>query len=354
MRHAMRAVLVTVAGVVLASSTAGAATPAAAPCTAYEPVRRQFTAMKEAIAKGASEDDVVGPDIVGPLRTCFRTQVMPQLTRAETSDRMLGDAARDFLAWGRQAALLGAEVHLTAELAEGSTSLGRGLSHAYAVARDKCVRLNDQTQIPVMLSLMRFAQLIGYTITSEEAEDLEACLRGNAYLVQVKLHNSSTKRGVGSEYFYNALLRRAPDGDDGDLAGVGSYSGYVIAHNANCRNGAPDRPQRFTVSGELEASGALVDLAAPGARPEPNLMYVLGTTDWNLRPMWGGDGPYAETAEEKEGLKGLGTTMSGRPLKLTGRVTTFSHSAKRAEDKCAGVTTGRTDIRIVQLRGTRR
>lgn len=330
------------------------ATVPATDCAAYEPVRRQFAEAQQAIRNGASDADLAAIDVVGPMRSCFRTQVMPGLVRAERDERMIEDAASAFFAWGRQAALLGASDALAAEFTQGLESVTKGVSHAYAVARDRCIRLNDEEQLLRMLELMRFAQLLGFEITQARGEDMEGCLRGRAYLVEVTLKSESSRRGLGSSYTYNALLRRAADGDPGDLAGGGSYSGFLIARNANCHNDAPDAPQRLEVQGRLEATGSLVDMAPPGARPDPHLVYVLGTTDWDLRPLWGGDGPFAETAEEREGLKGLGTTMSARPIRLTGRVTTVDHRSESDADNCNGVTTRSTHVRIVQLAGKKR
>lgn len=330
-----------------------AASPAASDCAAYEPVRKRLAEMQDAVARGADESTLEGPDLVGPLRTCFRTQVMPALTRAETDHRLIEAAVNDFFVWGRQPALLGLEDEFKPEFDQATVSIEKGVSHAYRVARDRCVRLNDQTQIHVMLGLARFAQLFSMTITGTLDSDLEACLRGSAYLVQAKLRSESTKRGVGSEYTYTALLRRVPNGDASEMAGTGSYGGYLVSHRANCSDRAQDTPQRFDVTGKLEATGSIVDMAAPGAAPDPHLMYVLASLDWPLRPMWGGDGPFATTREEREGIAGLGTIMSARPIKLTGRVTTWSNVSREDHDKCAGTITRSTSVRIVQLKGKR-
>lgn len=338
---------------ILLTSFIVAAAPAA-DCAAYEPVRKRFAEMQQAIANGASPNDLTGPDLIGPLRTCFRTQVMPHLTRGERNDQVVDAAVGAFFAWGRQAALLGAEDELAPEFAQGTASVEKGVSHAYAVARDRCIKLNDETQVTRMLGLLRFSQLLGFQIASARDDDLEACIRGRAYLVRVTMRSESTKRGLGSEYTYEAVLGRAPGGEAGELVGKGSYSGFLIARNANCWNGAPDPPLRITVSGKLEASGSLVDMAEPGATPDPHLLYALETTDWDVRPLWGADGPYAQTSEEREDLAGFGTTTSLEPVKLTGRIASATSTTKSQENNCAGVTTRSTTVRVVQLQGRKR
>lgn len=285
---------------------------------------------------------------VASLRTCFVSQVMPQLTRAETDEKVLSQAATDLFRWGRQAALFDLLDDVEPEWQRGTASLERGVEHAYRVAHDRCVRLRDSNQVPIMLDLVRWAQLLGMEIGETLGDDIEACLGGFRYMVEMSLESESTRRGPGSSYRYTAFL--APDPEDPDaLIGTGVYTGWLVAHDANCADPSRDEPQRFTVWGKLESSGGIIDMAAPGAKPDPHMMFVLGTTDWPLKPIWGGDGPFARTAEEREGVKGLGTATSGRPVKLIGDVTTWSNTATQDGDKCSGTRTSRTSIRITRL-----
>ena len=325
---------------------ASAAPVAPASCDAFQPVRQHFMEMRQAILNGEAEDDGDSPDIVEPMRACFRTQVMPELTRAETDHTRIDQASSDFLAWGRQVALLEID-ELDAEFSEGLASMVKGLKHAYAVARDKCVEGRDWTQMRVMLRLARNAELFGFEITDQLGKDIQACASGWAFMVEVDLSTTTSNYGETSRFRYTAMLRADPE-SEGDLIGTGVYGGFITGRKANCRNDAPDEAQRFIVSGELEASGAMIDMSF-GGEPDPHLLYVLGTKDWDLRPMWGGDGPFAESDEEREGLKGMGTTASFRPIKLTDRVTTSSTTTRSGEDDCAGVRTQTTNVRIEQL-----
>lgn len=351
--------LIILTSIVLAAAAAAPAhahtlvTVPTADCAAYDAVRERLSVMQQAVARGADESTLEGPDVVTPLRTCFRTQVMPQLTRAESDEKLIDRAAHDFTIWGRQAALLGIEEQFAAEFDQAHESIQRGLTHAYGVARDKCVRRNDLSQIPEMLRLLRWAELWGIPVSADIDADIAACFRGDGYFVQVRQRSVSEKRGVGSSFTYNAVLRRAPGGD-GDLAGDGTWSGFIVAHDANCSDGARDRGQRFEVAGNLETSGNTVDMAAPGAKPDLHLLYVLGTVDWPLKPVWGGDGPFATTADEKDAIKGLGSTMSPRPIRLTGAETTQSSRKVSEGSKCSGQLTVTTDVQIVQLRGRAR
>lgn len=339
--------VVAVLSLVLAEPARADATPLA-DCASYEPVRKRLAEMTEQVAMGASEDELESPDLVGPLRACFQTQVMPQLTRAETNEKLVSRATSDYFVWARQPVLLGLDAEFTAEFAQATTSIEKGVSHAYGVARDRCIKLGDQTQIPVMLGYMRFAQLLGFTITSALDSDLEACLRGSAYLVEVTLQTESKQEGITSRYRYTAMLRRAPDGDGSELTGSGTYSGYLMASPANCELRKSVAAQRFNVEGKLEASGAVMDMAAPGAKPDPHLTYTLGTLDWPFLPLAGRD-PYARTAEDKEAVKGSGTIFT-MPIQLTGRVTTSS-DVTTSEQSCGEIVTRRTDVRIVKLQG---
>jgi hypothetical protein len=345
---ALRVLAAVAALSLVVAEPARADTPPDADCASYEPVRKRLAEMTEQVAMGASEEELESPDLVGPLRACFQTQVMPQLTRAESNEKLVSRATSDYFVWARQPVLLGLDAEFTGEFAQAATSIEKGVSHAYGVARDRCIKLGDHTQIPVMLGYMRFAQLLGFTITSALDSDLEACLRGSAYLVEATLQTESRKEGVTSRYRYTAMLRRAPDDDGSELSGTGTYSGFLMASPANCELRKTVAPQRLTVEGRLVASGGVMDMAAPGAKPDPHLAYTLETRDWPFLPLPGRD-PYARTAEDKEAVKGSGSIFT-MPIQLTGRVTTSSDSTT-TEASCDDVVTRRTDVRIVRLQG---
>ena len=164
------------------------------------------------------------------------------------------------------------------------------------------------------------------------------------YRVTVTLRSESAKWGVGSEYSYEATLSPTDEGGAEELVGSGTYRGFLLARPANCHLAATEAPERFDVSGKLEASGGIVDMN-PFGSPKPSMMFVLGTLDWKLKPLYGAEGPFATTAEEREGIKGLGSVISGPPIALTRRVTTVTRTGT-SESKCAGTTTTITTIRI--------
>lgn len=168
------------------------------------------------------------------------------------------------------------------------------------------------------------------------------------YRVTVTLRNESAKWGVGSEYTYEATLAPAAGAAEDELTGIGTYEGFLVARAANCVLAEKDAPDRFDVSGKLEASGGVVDMN-PFGPSKPSIMFTLGTLDWPLKPLYGGDGPFATTDEEREAIKGLGSVVSGPPIQLTGPVTTVTRTST-SESKCAGTTTHTTTIRIERPR----
>ena len=344
-----------VTGLLLLHAAAGGAAPPTrvADCAAYEEVRAQIRRGREMLAEGKSEDELPPFEVDSALRRCFREQVLPELVRAETNDQLIDAAANGFFEWARQPALLGITERFAAEDAQGIASLTRGLSHAYALARDKCIRLHDTRQIDVMLRLLRWAQLRGMELTTAFPEDIEACIRGAAYVVQVNRTTTSAKHGLGSQFRYTAVVRPVPRGEAGELTGKGTYGGYVISRYANCKlaeKGGGE--QRFDVSGRLDASGTVVGTPSATGKGTVGFMYVLKSLDWNLKPMWGGDSPYAETPEEREGLAGGGSIFAIEPITLTGKSTTHVQSSSH-ENTCSGETTTRVETRIVKVSAAR-
>lgn len=338
-------------GLLLLHASAGSTepTPRAADCAAYAAVRERVARAREMIASGASEDELPALDgAETALRTCFRQQVLPALAKAETDDKLIDRAANDFFAWARQAALLDIIGRLAAEEADGVASLTIGLSHAYGVAKDKCVRLHDSSQIDVMLRLLHWSQLRGIELTTALDDDIAGCMRGASYLVQVRVTTSTSGHGTGSEFHYTAVLRPVPRGAAGELAGRGRWAGFVVARKANCHQAAKGGAQRFDVAGALEATGTMLDLPASGGRPQTGFLYALKTLDWPLKPIFGGDSPFAETAEEREGLAGAGSVFAFEPIALTSRATTTVDTATISRS-CDGETTMRTESRVVRL-----
>ncbi len=126
---------------------------------------------------------------------------------------------------------------------------------------------------------------------------------GAAYRITHEQRAEYSKKGLGSEVVYTAELRGSPE----DLTGTGRYEGKMIVRKiswAECN----EPPKEYAVSGNVEASGGVVDV--PGAGKV--ISYTLATTDWKH--------PGATTAEEAEAMKGAGT-VAELLMKLTGSVT---------------------------------
>lgn len=164
--------------------------------------------------------------------------------------------------------------------------------------------------------------------------------------ITVRTRTTSARFGVSSEYVYEARLVPDPAGSAGELKGTGTYRGFVMARPANCELAKKSGADRYEVRGTLEASGSISDWRALGG-PANGMMYVLATTDWPLMPLYGAEGPYAKTAEDKEGVKGLGTTRSGvKPVSVAGAVTTETRITKLDASACGGIITVTEDIRV--------
>ena len=126
---------------------------------------------------------------------------------------------------------------------------------------------------------------------------------GAAYRITHEQRAEYSKKGLGSAVVYTAELRGSPE----ELTGTGRYEGKVIVRKiswAECN----EPPKEHAVSGNVEASGGVVDL--PGAGKV--ISYTLATTDWK--------NPGATTAEEAEAMKGAGT-VAELLMKLAGAVT---------------------------------
>jgi hypothetical protein len=126
---------------------------------------------------------------------------------------------------------------------------------------------------------------------------------GAAYRITHEQRSEYSKKGLGSAVVYTAELRGSPD----ELAGTGRYEGKLIVRKiswAECN----EPPKEHAVSGNIEASGGVVEV--PGAGKI--MSYTLATTDWKK--------PGAATAEEAEAMKGAGT-VAELLMKLTGSVT---------------------------------
>ena len=159
------------------------------------------------------------------------------------------------------------------------------------------------------------------------------------------------------ESTYVAFLGAAPQGSEDELEGIGTYRSLVVSLPHETPNGkgsgctAQGRQHRFTIRGTLEATGNFLDMSALGGTS--GLTYVLGSTDWPLKPFFFDlKDAYAQTADEKDAVKGLATTARLDPVPLTGRVTTVKATRTGFGGECAGKTTETEDIRIERLGGT--
>lgn len=318
-------------------------------CNALDEVRAQVATHREALLRGAKEEDLPNIDLETPLRACFRDEVHPNLVRAETDEKIVFASTSDYLRWQRAVELWDIGAKFKSESQQAAKSMERGLVHAYGVARDKCVARRDPAQIPIMLEIAHFAALFGLeNLFPSLDEDVERCHTGQTYLITVRWRTSSEKRGVGSEVTYRAVLKPDQRSEDGELIGKGVYGGYIVANYANCETFKGERGNRFTVNGKLKASGMIFDGTLLG-QGEHSFTYALETTDWPIKPLYG-DNPFAETPEEREAIAGLGSMMSVRPLALTLPITTIQEKSTHEGSKCAGAVTTTKDIVVRQLK----
>jgi hypothetical protein len=179
-------------------------------------------------------------------------------------------------------------------------------------------------------------------------------LPGTTYRVTYESHGRSEKRGLKDDRTYVADLSPDPK-HPRELKGTGRYTARMNTKNANCyydKDG--ENEQWYTASGNLEASGSVVDVPtdfmallsgkkpAGGKSPTTeHLNVVLATTDWPIIPFGGG---YAK-GEEKDDVKGLGSEML--PLmQLTGATTRIHHESITSENKCNGKETLTVDVTI--------
>jgi hypothetical protein len=101
----------------------------------------------------------------------------------------------------------------------------------------------------------------------------------------------------------------------------------------NCHNGEPENVRTWPVDGLLAASGFIGP--DPGGPEGARLFgYVLETVDWRFLPV---AGRYAETPEEIEMARGLGTIGSAlKPVKLTGNTARTTDTLTRGWSDCTG------------------
>jgi len=336
-------------GVASAAAQSRPAVETGVGCDALDTVRAQFAVQRQALLNGTPEEALPKVDIVTPLRACFRDEVYPGLRRAETNDQVVFAAIYDYFAWRRTVEIMGVGKELAAESEQADASAEKGLVHRYGVARDKCRARPDPAQVDVMLDVARFAQLIGREhLFTMLQEDIQACTKATAYLITVRQRVTSAKRGEVSNFTYRAMLKSDPASGAGELAGTGRYAGAITTYKVNCRAYKNDPGERFTLSGTLEASGSPIDGTFFG-KAKDSLTYILATTDWPLKMIFG-DSPFAETAEERDGLKGLGTLSGFAPLPLTEPVSTLKETATTEGDDCSGAVTTTSDLSVQRLR----
>lgn len=345
------AVVAFVCGVLMSHGAVAAAPvePGNLQCAALDAVRTQLASRREALIRGAKEEDLPDVDLETPLRACFRNEVHPNLVRAEADEKIVFASISDYLRWRRAVEIWDIGEKFKSESAQATQSMEKGLVHAYGVARDKCIARKDAAQIPVMLEIAHFAALFGYeNLFPSLDEDIERCHKGPGYLMTLRWRTSSEKRGVGSDFTYRAVLRPDPKSEDGELIGKGVYGGFIVANYANCTTFKNATGDRFTVSGKLKASGMVFDGTLLG-QGKHSFTYALETTDWPIKPLYG-DNPFAETPEEREAIAGAGSMVSFKPISLTVPVTTTQEKTTSEGSKCAGAVTTTKDIVIRQLR----
>jgi hypothetical protein len=166
------------------------------------------------------------------------------------------------------------------------------------------------------------------------------------YRVTVHTRTHTENYGEVANIIYNAEVQTDPSAPD-DLIGKGRYSGHVISRKVNCHNNEPERKKTHAVSGNLDASGSVVELGEG-----PQLVYVLATTDWPVSPLAFAGDQEPSDPEMKEAVKGLGT-ITGPLLgvALQGPVTTKQEQRKGDlfETDCTGKVTTTEDITITDL-----
>lgn len=286
------------------------------------------------------------------LRSCFETQVWPALRRGETSEPALAAAADAFLGWLREVQLTGAsDQDFAAEHERGRRSLTIGLRNAYSSALAQCRRAPGPVAAARLAGWAHRSYLFGWSeddpLFPTFDEDFRQCQSGKVFRITVRSSQRSERLGTLSDITYRAII----SGGDDELTGTGTYAGFVVSMPNATPDGTSGRctlqgtPRRFSIGGQLDASGSMLDLSALGG--SSGLTYILATTDWPLKPIFlSPDDAFARTAEEREGVKGSGTVARLNPLPLTGTVTEATQTETSDGGVCAGTITDTETIRV--------
>lgn len=163
-------------------------------------------------------------------------------------------------------------------------------------------------------------------------EARRTCPSGITITVSDRTVNDS--HGVVYSVDYSASMDDDHTSTEADLIGLGAYIGEIITRKVNCNNGEPENVRTWPVSGLLDAFGFIGP--DPGGPEGARLFgYVLETADWRFLPLLG---RYAETPEEIETARGLGTVGSGlRPVQLVGTGNLFrTDTLTRGWATCTG------------------
>lgn len=323
-------------------------------------MRSAIACVMLALLAAAPAASATEPAAEARLSAAFQERILPALRAAETNAATVESAADGFHGWLREIQLNGyPETAFRDEYTTGKKSLITGLKNAYEQAQKQCRRTPgkkaaDDLATPVITSML-FGWNEDDMLFPTFDEDYRACTAETVYRITVRTSSSDEKHGVLGELKYVAFLGSAKKGSEHELEGIGAYSGFQIStpkETVNYGKGtctAWGEPHRFTLRGELEATGGFIDMSALGGAN--GIIYTLATTDWPLKPMFVDvKDAYAQTAEEKDALKGMGTTARIDPIPLTGKVTTVKDTRTEFGGDCAGKITTSEDIRIELIR----
>lgn len=126
--------------------------------------------------EGALTDAELQAAVLGHLRAAFDSTVKPRLVAAETDETLATTAISGYLAWARQAALLGVDASLAAETDFGGASIPKIITNAYDRSFQRCLD-GDLAMAQVLVSIARSAQLLGMAVGDDVMERFARCAR---------------------------------------------------------------------------------------------------------------------------------------------------------------------------------